>query len=212
MAIGREAAKTQRERTRKNAKEIYMELKELVGESYSENMTLEDVANILKEKTLVDPSTLPPTVSKATFDKTASELAALKREKKTWMEEKGETSREYIELQEKVKQLELENNTAKLQKSFATAGFDIDTAEILATAHMAGDMDGFTGTITEFLKKHDEAIRNEVKTELLKNSAMMPMGGSAAIPQKSDVDFAKELANKRKSSEATSSEILKKFM
>jgi len=189
-----------------------MELKELVGESYSENMTLEDVANALKEKTFVDPSTMPPTVSKSLFDKTASELAALKREKKAWAEEKGETSREYIELQEKVKQLELENSTAKLQKSFATAGFDIDTAGILATAHMAGDIDGFTNTITEFLKKHDETIENKVKSELLKSSAMMPMGGAATAPPKSDVDFARELAKKRKSNEATSSEILSKFM
>ena len=51
-----------------------MTLKDLVGDGYKEGMTLEEVAAAIKDRSLVDPSTLPPSVSKETFEKTAQEL------------------------------------------------------------------------------------------------------------------------------------------
>lgn len=52
-----------------------MNLQTLLGEAYKASMTIDEINTILADKNFVDPSTLPPSVPKATFDKTASELA-----------------------------------------------------------------------------------------------------------------------------------------
>ena len=54
-------------------------LKELLGDAYKEGMTIEEIEAALVDKDLVDRSTLGEVVSKKTFDKTAFELAWLKK-------------------------------------------------------------------------------------------------------------------------------------
>ena len=56
-----------------------MNLKELLGDAYREDMTLEEVEQALEGINLVDPAKLPKSVSKEVFDKTASELARVKK-------------------------------------------------------------------------------------------------------------------------------------
>ena len=56
-----------------------MNIKELLGEAYKEGMTVEEIETALADKSFVDPSTLPPSVSKETFDKTAADLAKAKK-------------------------------------------------------------------------------------------------------------------------------------
>ena len=48
-----------------------MDLKTLLGDAYKENMTLDEINEALEGMNLVDPSTLPKSVSKEVFDKTA---------------------------------------------------------------------------------------------------------------------------------------------
>ena len=55
-----------------------MDLKTLLGDAYKENMTLDEINEALEGMNLVDPSTLPKSVSKEVFDKTASSLRRLK--------------------------------------------------------------------------------------------------------------------------------------
>lgn len=57
-----------------------MTLKELLGSDYKEGMTPEEISAALATKTFIDPATLGETVAKATFDKTASELAKAKKD------------------------------------------------------------------------------------------------------------------------------------
>ena len=60
-----------------------MDLKELLGEAFKEDMTLEEVQTALADKELVDAATVPQNVvEKKVFDKTASELSALKKQLK----------------------------------------------------------------------------------------------------------------------------------
>lgn len=63
-------------------------LKELLGENYREDMTVSEIEEQLKDVDLVDRSTLPKSVDKSVFDKTASELAELKKLVKTFEESK----------------------------------------------------------------------------------------------------------------------------
>lgn len=57
-----------------------MTLKELLGSDYKEGMTPEEISAALANRSFVDPATLGETVSKATFDKTASDLAKAKKD------------------------------------------------------------------------------------------------------------------------------------
>ncbi len=52
-----------------------MNIKDLLGEDFKEGMSVEEINAALADKNFVDPSTLPPSVPKSTFDKTATELA-----------------------------------------------------------------------------------------------------------------------------------------
>lgn len=56
-----------------------MNIQELLGEAFKEGMSIEEINTVLADKNFVDPSTLPPSVSKEVFDKTASELATAKK-------------------------------------------------------------------------------------------------------------------------------------
>ena len=69
------------------------DLKTLLGDAYKEGMTVDEINKALADKDLVDRSTLPKTVLKETFDKTASELAELKKKFKT-LEESSMTAEE----------------------------------------------------------------------------------------------------------------------
>ena len=56
------------------------DLKTLLGDQFKEGMTIEEITAALADKTFVDPSTLPKSVTKDIFDKTASELAKAKKD------------------------------------------------------------------------------------------------------------------------------------
>lgn len=57
-----------------------MNIQELLGEAFKEGMSIDEINLALADKNFVDPSKLPPTVSKVTYDKAASELAKIKKE------------------------------------------------------------------------------------------------------------------------------------
>lgn len=52
-----------------------MDIKTLLGDAYKDGMTLDEINAALADKNFVDPTTLPKSVEKTVFDKTASELA-----------------------------------------------------------------------------------------------------------------------------------------
>ena len=59
-----------------------MDIKTLLGDTYKEGMTIDEINAALADKNFVDPTTLPKSVTKDVFDKTASELAKVKKELK----------------------------------------------------------------------------------------------------------------------------------
>ena len=94
-------------------------LKELLGDAYKEGMTLEEVEAALAERDLVDRSELGEVVSKAIFDKTASELSALKKEVKKLKESSMTAEEKATELQ---KQYGRELAKLKAKEIFIGAG------------------------------------------------------------------------------------------
>ena len=160
-----------------------MNLKELLGDAYREDMTIEEVEQAMKDLNLVEPSTLPKSVSKEVFDKTASELARYKRELKELQEES-------MTAEEKLK-LELEKAT-EAQAKYAKELSKLRATEIFVTAGLSEE--DYTPLIDIVVSEDEEvtkvraksmvdviasqkkATEKAVKAELLKGTPK-PVGG-----------------------------------
>lgn len=188
-----------------------MELKDLVGDAYKEGMTVEDIARAIKERSLVDPTTLPPAVSKETFDKTASELAALKREKKERMTAEEAQQAKQQEILDRMACLEKENNRMRQEKAFLSAGYDAQTAAALAGHVVDGNTEDFVKAQAAWLAEREKAIYARTKEELLKATPPLNTGAGEAHTHP-DVDLAANLAKTRAASMVNQQDVLKNYM
>lgn len=187
-----------------------MTLKDLLGEGYKEGMTIEEVAAAIKDKSLVDPSTLPPSVSRETFDKTAAELADLKKANKAKMTEEEQLKQQQQEFMDRMAALEKENARMKQERSFLDAGYDADTAGKLAGHLSDGNMEEFVKVQAAWAGKLKTDLYSQAKEELLKSTPGIQGGGGQ--PKQSDVDLAKELAQGLAGFRSAQAEILKMYM
>ena len=130
-----------------------MNLKELLGDAYREDMTLEEVEEALKDLNLVDPSTLPKSVSKEVFDKTASELARYKRELRE-LQEKSMTAEEKLKL-------ELEK-AAEAQAKYAKELSKLRATEIFVTAGLSEE--DYTPLIDIVVSEDEEVTKTRAKS------------------------------------------------
>lgn len=150
-----------------------MNIQELLGEAFKEGMSIDEINEALAGKNFVDPSTLPPSVPKATFDKTASELA---KANKTI----GELKSANLTDEEKVKKA-LED--AKIaEDNFLRKSIRLDVKEVLVEAGLKEEdykdiIDGLVSSDAEasvamaknlvsMLASQRQATENAVKKEL----------------------------------------------
>lgn len=158
-----------------------------------ENMTLEEKLAALEA---YEPD-MSGFVSKATFDKTASEAASFKkqlREKMTEDEAKAaKDAEERATLMARVEELERERSVNSYVTSYLAMGYDEKLAKASAEALVKGDME----TVFANQKAYIESREKSLRTELLKQTPPPPAGGSAGGIKKED--FAKmSLAEKQK--------------
>ena len=103
---------------------------------------------------------------KDSFDKTASELAALKKEKKGSLSEieqlKAEHEEQMAELKGKYDELYKESNTNKLVASYVKQGYKEELARKKADAFLSGDTDTVLACEEEFRKDIEKSIKAEV--------------------------------------------------
>ena len=125
-------------------------------------------------------------VSKITFDKTASDLAAAKkalREKQTDEEAKAQKdSEERAALIARVEELEKEKTIHGYINSFLGLGYDEKTARATAEALATGDMD----LVFINQKKHTENREKLLRAELLKETPP-PAGGKTVTKTREEV-------------------------
>ena len=109
-------------------------------------------------------------VSKATFDKTASDLAAAKkslREKMSEDEAKAaKAAEEQAAMMAELEALRIEKMLAGYVNSYLTMGYDDKLAKSTAEALAKGDMD----TVFKNQKAHADAREKALRTELLKGT------------------------------------------
>ncbi len=125
-------------------------------------------------------------VSKITFDKTASDLAAAKkalREKQTDEEAKAQKeNEERAALIARVEELEKEKTINSYVNSFLGLGYDEKTAKATAEALATGDMD----LVFINQKKHTENREKLLRAELLKETPP-PAGGKTVTKTREEI-------------------------
>lgn len=146
-------------------------------EGYAE-MSTEDKLKALEEFELPAPD-LSGTVKKELFDKTASELAAAKKQLKEKMTEdeaaKQKEKEEREELQTKYDALLRESSISKNKAKLIALGYEEALADETATAMVDGDSD----KVFANQQKHLTAVEKRVRAEALKDTPKpAPDGGS----------------------------------
>ncbi len=117
-------------------------------------------------------------IKKDTYDKTASELAKVKKELRERMSaeeaEKEKEKEEREELEEKYNKLLRDSEINKNKSKLIAMGYDEALADETAIAMIDGD----TEKVFANQKKHIEAVEKKAKTEALKDTPKPKSGGS----------------------------------
>ncbi len=147
-----------------------------------ENMTLEEKLQALEA---YEPD-MSGFVSKATFDKTASEAASYKKQLREKMsEDEAKAAKEAEEraaLMARVQELETERSVNNYITSYLAMGYDEKLAKTSAEALVKGDM----ATVFANQKAYVENREKTLRTELLKQTPPPPAGKSEGGIKKED--------------------------
>lgn len=177
-----------------------MNLKELLGDAYKEGMSFEEIEAALADKELVDPSTLPKSVSKEVFDKTASELSKVKKELKA-LKEASMTDVEKLQAElDKAKEAQAlynkELSKLRAKEIFVTAGLtETDYASILDIVVSEDEETTKTRakSMVDLITAQKAAAEKAIKAELLKGTPKPKPGEGGS----SDEDFDKKIEEAR---------------
>ena len=154
-----------------------MDIKTLLGEAYKDGMTIEEINAALADKEFVDPTTLPKSVSKEVFDKTASELAKVKKELKA-LRESSMTDAEKLQAElDKAKETQANYNKElsklRAKEIFVTAGLtETDYASILDVVVSEDEETTKTRakSMVDLIAAQKAAAEKAIKAELLKGT------------------------------------------
>ena len=177
-----------------------MDIKTLLGEAYKDGMTIEEINAALADKEFVDPTTLPKSVSKEVFDKTASELAKVKKELKT-LRESSMTDAEKLQAElDKAKETQANYNKElsklRAKEIFVTAGLtETDYAPILDVVVSEDEETTKTRakSMVDLIAAQKAATEKAIKAELLKGTPKPKPGEGGS----SDGDFDKKIEEAR---------------
>lgn len=165
-----------------------MNIQDLLGEAFKEGMSIEEINTALANKNFVDPSTLPPSVPKATFDKTASELA---KANKTI----GELRSASLTDEEKLTQALADAKAA--EDAFTRKSIRLDVEKVLVSGGLSekdykGIIDGLVTSDKEasvklandlvaMLSNQRQAATEAMKAELQKSLSQPPKGSETEV-------------------------------
>lgn len=161
-----------------------MDIKTLLGDAYKEGMTIDEINAALADKNFVDPATLPKSVSKEVFDKTASELAKVKKELKN-LQESTMTADEKLKAElEKATTAQLtyakELSKLRAKEIFVSAGLTEADYNPILDAVVSEDEETTktrAKSMVDLISAQKAAVEKAVKAELLKGTPKPPAGG-----------------------------------
>ena len=156
-------------------------------EGFSEDMSAEEKLALLENfdppaPAPADPEPAPSPsgskamVSKAQFDKVASELATVKKQLRGKMseDEQKELDRqnEREEMETELKALRREKTLAGYKAAYLSLGYDEQTAEDASTSMVDGDMEN----VFALMKKHSIAAEKALRAKILSETPVPPAG------------------------------------
>lgn len=149
------------------------DLKSLLGDKYTEGMTIEDVLKLEVEEPQVDMSKF---VSKELYDKAASDTANYKKQLRANMSEAEQKAaadaEKYASLEEELKQLKADKAIAENAKGLVAIGYDEKLATEVATALYNGDAE----TVIKAQAKFVDAQKKAVLADAVKETPVPPAG------------------------------------
>lgn len=170
-----------------------------------ENMTPEEKVKALEA---YEPD-MSGFVAKATFDKTAADLAAAKKTLRERMTEdeakKAQAAEEHAALMARVQQLEEEKLVTTYTNSYLAMGYDEKAAKTAAEALAKGDMD----SVFAIQKNQADAREKTMRTELLKQTPTPPAGNPTT--GKTKEEFSKMTLAEKAQFAAENPDVYKEF-
>jgi DNA-binding transcriptional MerR regulator len=161
-----------------------MDLKTLLGDAFKDGMTIDEINAALADKNFVDPATLPKSVSKEVFDKTASKLAKVEKELKE-LQETTMTADEKLKAEmEKATNAQLtymkELSKLRAKEIFVSAGLTESDYSSILDAVVSEDEETTktrAKSMVDLISAQKAAVEKAVKAELLKGTPKPPAGG-----------------------------------
>ena len=155
------------------------DLKSLLGDKYTEGMTIEDVLALELEEP--KPNTAAYESLKKRFDEVASEAAGYKKQLRAHMTEveqkAAEEAEKFAEIVAERDKLKAEKAIAENAKGLIAIGYDEKLATEVATALLTGD----TETVIKAQAKFVDAQKKAVLAEAVKNTPVPPTSGSGGV-------------------------------
>ena len=154
------------------------DLKTLLGDKYTEGMSVEDLMALEIEEPKVDMSKF---VSKETFDKAASEAAKYKKEARATMSEAEqkalEDAEKYAAIVAERDKLLADKTIAEHTSGLVALGYDEKTAKEVAAAFMNGDF----ATVLSAQAKFVDAQKKSVIANAVKATPKPPVGNADGV-------------------------------
>ncbi len=164
------------------------DLKELIGDAYKDDMTLDDINAALADKEFIGKDALSEYVPKNIADKYASEAADYKKKWKAASSEQEqkaiEDAEQQAQIQEELKTLRRASKVSEYEKQHLALKYDEKDAKEIAEALYDGDMD----TVFRLQKKHEEMLQKAIKADLMKQMPVPPSGNQT------NIDYSKQIA------------------
>ena len=156
-----------------------MNIKELLGDSYKEGMTLEDIETALKDIDLPTDNSAEIDRLKTALSKSNSEAAEMKkqlREKMSAEELKAKEDAEKIEELTKERDALLREKTIAGHKAkYLALGYEENLANETAEALANGELD----KVFANHKKHNDSVEKKIRADVLKETPK-PEGGTGS--------------------------------
>lgn len=157
-----------------------------------ENMTPEQKVEALLAQDVQGPK--GKVISKEIFDKTASELAAMKRQLREKMSEEervaAEKAQEIDAMKAELEGMKKEKALSESKSEYIALGYSSDLASDTAKALLEGDLK----KVFENQKAHQEAIRKSIEAELLKQNPKPGMSAADNSIPELDAKISKAFA------------------
>lgn len=174
------------------------DIQTLLGEDYREGMTVEEINAVLANRQLVDPTTLPKSVEKTVFDKTASELAKVKKElaelKNSNMTDDEKVQAAITAANNKEKEFTAKSNRLEVEKLFVSGGLtEPDYADVIDDI-VSDDVDKtmkLAKNLLAVITNQKSATEKALRAELQRSTPRTPAGDGSKSSKK---DYATEIS------------------